>query len=551
MMKEEILDGFWDFSFTGETQEYKGIQSAEYSTKMPVPGCFDVEPGYKLRRGVGIYRCFVNIGGMVKLTLDALGPKGRVYWDGKLLGEYVLPFSREEFCFNGGADGEHELCVEVDNRSDNSFDSLFPGFYDFYRHGGIYRSVKIKSLSEWDIEYVKIIPIDLSKCTVEVSIELSGTFPAEVQGEFSFDGGDKSQLEISGGSGTFILTVPDCQLWSPENPHLHRFDLRFGEYLRSVEFGMRTIKATDGQLLLNGKPLKLIGYNRHDSHPDFGYAVPEVLVKRDLELIKQQGCNFVRGSHYPQSEYVLKWCDRLGLLLWEESIGWGNSVNYLKNEDFRRRQLEQTRRMVRRSINHPCIVLQGFMNELASDQLEAKTLVAELATAIRQEDGSRPVTYASNLPMTDICLDEIDVISFNLYPGWYINDNMTDIQQFDTEGFEKALLAYEKVISTPDRINKPYIISEVGAAALPGNHGDVRWSEEYQSELAEAVFRHVLNSNRCNGVSLWIFCDTRSYNDYNAPARPRGFNNKGVLDEYRRPKMAWNLITKILKGQKK
>ena len=95
----------------------------------------------------------------------------------------------------------------------------------------------------------------------------------------------------------------------------------------------------------------------------------------------------------------------------------------------------------------------------------------------------------------------------------------------------------------------PYIISEIGAAALPGCHGDIRWTEEYQADLAEAVFLHVLNTPRCSGLSLWMFCDTRSFNDYRIPSRPRGFNNKGVLDEYRRPKMAWNRISKLLKTQ--
>ena len=206
--------------------------------------------------------------------------------------------------------------------------------------------------------------------------------------------------------------------------------------------------------------------------------------------------------------------------------------------------------MARKSINHPGIILQGFMNELRSDLEPALTLIRELAAILKEEDGSRPVTYACNIPFADIALQEVDVISFNIYPGWYINAQMSDVQQFDGEGLEKALLKYETILERPELKDKPFIISEIGGAALPGWHGDVRWTEEYQADLATAVFSHVINTPRCAGVAIWMFCDTRSFNDYRIPSRPRGFNNKGLMDEYRRPKMSWNAVTKLLKKQK-
>lgn len=548
-MVNSCLDGFWDFSFLGEQVKDINFSQIDFTEKLPVPGCFDVEPGYKLRRGIGVYRTYVEIGGLVSLTLDAIGPKGEIYWDGKKIADCILPFSREKFTFDAGVDCRHELCILIDNRADDSAESLFPGFYDFYRHGGIYRSVSIRKTPAWEISYVKVIPCDLKNGIAEVSVELSGKYPSQTEVQFAFDGKTAVSETISNGRGTWKLTVPDCRLWSPEHPYLHKLRIIALNDEQSVSFGMRVFEAKNGQFYLNGKSVKLIGYNRHDSHPDFGYAMPESLVRRDLEMIKKQGCNFIRGCHYPQSETVLDWCDRIGLFVWEESIGWGNDEKYLTNETFYNHQQEQARRMARKSINHPSVVLHGFMNELKSDIEPAKKLIHSLTEILHTEDPSRPVTYASNIPFDDIALGEADVISFNIYPGWYINPQMSDVQEFDFEGFEKALLKYETIVNRAEYLDKPYIISEIGGAALPGFHSDVRWSEEYQADLATAAFKHVLNSSRCSGLALWMFSDTRSFNDYRAPSRPRGFNNKGVVDEYRRPKMAWNAIRRLLKNE--
>ncbi len=543
------LNGFWDFGFVGELEEYKGIEQVSFNTSLPVPGCFDLEPGLKLRRGIGAYRTRVVTGGKVTLRFEGLGPRAEIYWDGKNIGSYDLPFSNAEYRFDAGKEEEHTLIVAVDNRADDTKSSLFPGFYDFYRHGGIYRGVSIERTPEVEISYLKVIPRDIQKGTVEVTVELLGNIPAETTAEFSFDGKNSVSETLVNGKGTFTLSVPNFKLWSCEEPNLHTLTARIPGAEKCVTFGMRTIETREGKFFLNGKAVKLLGYNRHDCHPDFGYAMPEMLVKRDLEIIKAQGCNFIRGCHYPQSETVLNWCDKLGMLFWEESIGWGNGEEYLVNETFRSRQHEQTRLMARKSINHPCVILQGFMNELRSDLEPGLTLIRELAQILKEEDGSRPVTYACNIPFDDIALQEVDVVSFNIYPGWYINSQMSDVQQFDEAGLIKALEKYETILERPELKDKPFIISEIGGAALPGWHGDVRWTEEYQADLATTIFKHVLDTPRCSGVAIWMFCDTRSFNDYRIPSRPRGFNNKGLMDEYRRPKMAWNAVAKLLKNR--
>ena len=96
------LNGFWDFGFVGELEEYKGIEQVSFNTSLPVPGCFDLEPGLKLRRGIGVYKTSVVIGGKVTLRFDGMGPAAKIYWDGKEICDYVLPFSCEECRFDAG-----------------------------------------------------------------------------------------------------------------------------------------------------------------------------------------------------------------------------------------------------------------------------------------------------------------------------------------------------------------------------------------------------------------------------------------------------------------
>ena len=101
--------------------------------------------------------------------------------------------------------------------------------------------------------------------------------------------------------------------------------------------------------------------------------------------------------------------------------------------------------------------------------------------------------------------------------------------------------------------DRPLIISEIGAEALYGFRDPLKtyWTEEYQAELLKEVFRYVSESEKYAGVAVWQFADTRSYvNTQEIFGRARGFNNKGMIDEYRRPKLSWNAISEFLKNQK-
>ena len=121
----------------------------------------------------------------------------------------------------------------------------------------------------------------------------------------------------------------------------------------------------------------------------------------------------------------------------------------------------------------------------------------------------------------------------NVYPAWYTQEKVDEIPQF-----LKALTAIAP--------GKPKVISEIGAAAICGDHSGSPWSEEYQAEYIRQVVTSVKNDPAWSGVMIWLFCNCNTYTGGKCfPARPRGFNNKGLLDEYRRPKMAWRILPEL------
>ena len=545
MKSEMCLDGLWDFEFF-EHEKWNAVnpEAIRYPEKIMVPGCFDAMPGFENKKGTGVFRRFISCGGNIKLDFEATGINGTVLWDGETVGVLDMPYTPFSFTFFAGEKGLHELIVMTDNIITAADDSIFSPFYDFHPFGGIYHSVKLRELPERYIDHVEVIPQDLKTGKVLVKAELKGMDTESV--EVCFDTGSGTEkFPVEQGKCEFYCNVPDFKIWSPENPELHTLTLSIPGDSYSVEFGLRTIECKDGKILLNGEPLRLVGWNRHESYPAFGAAVPELLTYTDLQMIKRQGCNFVRGSHYKQSDAMLRICDRLGLLVWEESLGWGNRAEQLANPAFRDFQKRQTLAMVRSSINHPCVIMWGFLNECASDTEAGRECIAELCKVVKEADPSRPVTFASCRMEKDIALDLVDIIAFNTYPGWY------DYSEEETEGLPRVAVKLKELAEFASREeyrSKPFIIGEIGAAAIIGDHSGGPWSEEYQADLLEIAVRSVFSNPRYSGLTMWLFANAKTYNHtWGSVLRPRGYNNKGAVDEFRRPKLSWTRITEVLR----
>jgi beta-glucuronidase len=337
------------------------------------------------------------------------------------------------------------------------------------------------------------------------------------------------------------MQLKGAALWSPASPALHELHVTLGGDDLRDRIGLRTLSAERGQVLINGQPVRLLGFCRHEAHPQFGHGLPDALIAADVQQLRDMNCNFVRGSHYPQDVRFLDLCDEMGICVWDESIGWQHTADHLNDPAFVAAQRRNIDEMVAVGYNRPSVILWGILNESHSHDDACREGYANLLGRLRELDASRPVTYACNHPMDDVCIDLADVIAINCYPGWY----GTEIESIPGH-LDRIVNHFDGEMGMAD---KPMILSEIGAGALYGWRDDhaTRWTEAYQARLLETVIRHLfIDGDRWCGLSIWQYGDCRTSHEVRkAIGRPRAFNNKGVVDEYRRPKEAYGLVKRM------
>ena len=543
------LDSVWDFKFLEDVgfDEFD-VTVVEYDDRLPVPSAFDAFPAYNGKRGLGVYRCFVDIMPDTRslLRIGAVGMYCKVFVDGVPIGEHYSAYTPFECRIAPAEELKRELVIMVCNRFDYETYPLQEIFFDFYAYGGIFRDVELQLLPDGElIEWVGVDTLDYKSGKVKVTVKSFGyqnlSFAVDDEHLREF-----KKVDFSNGQNEFMLDLNGFALWQPEAPCLHTLTVDNGTDSMTVRFGIRQLWTDKGKIILNGKALKLLGFCRHEAHPQYGPALPYQQLVADLQLLRDMGCNFVRGSHYPQDSRFLDLCDELGFLVFEESMGWGQKVSHFTDPAFVAAQLKQTEEMISAGYNNPSVIIRGFLNEGETDNEASRPCYEALIKLIRARDPYRLVTYASNRKMNDLFLELVDVISLNIYPGWYAADRN------DEQPLGEIVPEINSIINGLEKRglgDKPLIISEIGAGAIYSWRDPIcaHWSEEYQAEYLTIVCSEVVANKNIAGVALWQFCDCRTYRGATALMRPRAFNNKGVLDEYRRPKLAYQSVKTIFR----
>jgi len=538
------LDGIWDFVFLGDVDpETVDVAAIRFDDRMAVPGCFDATPAYASRRGLVAYRREILMQDATphRLWLSGVHHWCRVFLDGEHLQDHAGGFTRFAVDVRGREAGTAELVILVDNRFDYERSPLHHEYFDWYHFGGIARGAELHRLGSQWIDAVQVVTQSISPPEIQVTIaHCAAGAPGALKLTLSVDGKtvltEVVNLTTSSGTITRTLTLPDAAWWSPASPNLHMLDVRLGDDDVRTRFGIRQVSVRDQQILINDEPVKLLGFNRHAAHPQFGHAVPEMVMISDVQQLLDMGCNFVRGSHYPQDARFLDLCDEAGICVWTEAIGWQHTAEHLTDPHFIDAQLTDIDEMVAADFNHPAVIMRGILNESHSHDPACRPGYETLLGRLRDLDGTRPVTYASNHPFEDLDLDLVDILSVNCYPGWY----GSEIERIPDE-IDRIVAALD-----PEHAEKPLIISEIGAGAIYGwrDWNGARWTEQYQARLLETVIRHLfVDRDRAAGLAIWQFCDCRTPEAVQKIlGRPGGFNNKGVVDAYRRPKQAYDVV---------
>ncbi|MBE6397877.1 MAG: hypothetical protein E7046_12820 [Lentisphaerae bacterium] len=517
------LDGSWSFRF----EEGKMLESASGADfpavdTIPVPACYDMMPKWYMKRGTGLYRRTFTLAAPMKdavLVVDGMGVRAKFEIDGKSLGVHPYPYARLEIPVGHLSAGEHTIFAAVDNTLAWPQVKMARPYYDFYLYGGFYHGVKLVEREP----KVFVRTLDYRTGKIEVQVE----------------GGEKK-----------TMTVPDFKCWSPEEPNLTTIEVAG----RKVRFGIRQIEARNRKIYLNGKEIFLKGFNRHESDWLNGAATGEAMMLQDIQRLKALGGNFIRGAHYQQCERFLDLCDENGVMVWEESLGWGNGQDYtnrnfkpneLTDEEFCEMQVHQTREMVRASFNHPSVVIYGFLNECASQKPECKVLVDRLIETIRAEDTGRLVTFACNITGKDICNTNTDIIAFNTYPGTIPMQPGTEAEfRKNVSGtFNDIVRKFRE--RYPD---KPIMVSESGCGGEFGRRGEYASpnTEEFQNEYLTDIFETLWANPDVVGFSIWQMNDGRTRERFGGVAVSAFFGGSvaGVFDRLRRPKLSAETVRK-------
>ena len=557
------LSGLWRFAPDAfDDGERMGYAAAEVDTRrwreVSVPCTFDdCLPQLAAYEGKGWFCREIDVpvdwlARHLALRFEGVNYGAKVWVNGQLAGAHQGGFLRFELPVNGlFAAGRNVIAVCADNTRRHG---EVPGKERGWRpYGGILREVALDVRPLTRIEQpVLVAQADGSyhaHLVVQNDEPQSRTLSATLnildeQGNVVASAQTAAQDVPAQGQVGFDLSGRATHItpWTPDQPTLYRAVLSIEGDALEVQTGFRTVARQGTQIMLNGQPLHLQGFNRHEDSPRTGPAPDPALVERDLRHIKQLGANFVRLCHYPHHPLELALCDRLGLLVMSEiPLYWwngdadGDQATEVKF-NAAKRQLDE---MIARDINHPSILFWSVSNETHEQRPEVTAGNAALITHVRGLDSSRLVVHVSDHWPTAPHFEQDDVICLNAYPtwsgrGWKSNPqyDFAESTRWWTEHLESLHAQY------PD---KPILISEFGYPALLSVFENALGEDAQVCQL-EAEMAAFDKPYVC-GMTLWC------YADHPWPEEPfiNNMTNSpfGIVTRDRRPKKAVEAVRRL------
>ncbi|HEX6274893.1 MAG TPA: beta-glucuronidase [Polyangiaceae bacterium] len=557
------LSGFWDFCFDAADAGLgrgfaRGLAraGAEGVRPIAVPGSYNeqLEEGRDYLGPVWYERTFdLPWGWASRRTLVRFGSvnyHATVWLNGERLGEHEgghLPFVFDATRVVRAESNRLVVRAEGELRPDrvppgnvpkdpaDGFAPNYPdGAFDFFPYAGIQRPVLLFTVPDEAIVDVTLRPElagDGARLSLAVDALADGALVrATLRGNASEV---SAEAAVANGAATLELEVPAARLWSPEDPHLYELAIELARngtvYDRvTIAAGLRTVAVDGSQLLLNEKPIYLRGFGRHEDFPVAGRGlVPPVLVK-DYALMRWMGANSFRTTHYPYADEQLDLADRLGFLVISETPAVGLFFDQAGLE--RRLALcrTMTRELVLRDKNHPSVIAWSLANEPHSRRPAARAFFEELVALARELDPSRLVTLVSYLGVDETSFELCDLVCVNRYNGWYTESGRI------AEGMQQLSADLDRIHA---RYDKPLLLSEFGADAVPGMHAEPpeMFTEEYQADMIASIVGVLREKSYVVGEHVWNLCDFKTGQ---AVHRVGGLNFKGVFTRDRRPKLA-------------
>lgn len=525
------------------------------------------------RRGVSWYRKKIMLDSRFKdkkifLNFEGAGQVADVYVNGVFAGQHkggytAFTFDVTHLIKLNDKPVENLIAVQVNNAQNDFLPPLSIGYASY---GGIYRDAWLVATDKLHFDlldhgskgvFISTPVVNSQKANILIKANVVNDGAESRKFELVHVIYDAQKKEVSsvrkaitaaaGATTNIELSINDIahpNLWSPETPYLYQVKTQIlengkviDELINPLGFRWFSFDANTG-FSLNGKKLVLKGTNRHQDFKDKGDALSSEDHYRDMKLIKDMGCNFLRLAHYPQAPEVLALADKMGLLIWEEIP----LVNYMNPvPEFLDNSKNMIREMIRQNYNHPSVIIWGSMNEvlLWSEKAERiqvqenldymakiKAYAIKLDSTVRAEDPLRTSTMAMHMSddYDKYKLSDIPgLASYNIYNGWYSGKS---------EEFKPTIDA--KHTANPKQV---LFISEYGAEAdnRVNTERPIRFdfTGQYQRSFHETYLTQIKQMPYLAGTAIWNEFD---FSQPNVGGVSNNMNQKGVVTWDRKPK---------------
>ncbi|MFG6487602.1 glycoside hydrolase family 2 protein [Roseateles sp. BYS78W] len=469
------------------------------------------------------------------LRFEAVNYRAMVYLNGKPIAQHEGGFTPfvVEVTDTLRATG-NRLVVGVDSKHDAQ---TIPGeITDWDLYGGITRPVKLIQTPATFIDDATLRLTDAGRLvgSLQLNGPQAGNQPVSLR--IAALGVTLQARTDASGEARFDVAAPGTlKRWSPESPTLYDVDFEAGGDKVRDRIGFRTIAVRGSDILLNGKPVFLKGISIHEEEIGSNPArrIDDAAAHRLLGEVKNSlHGNYVRLSHYPHNEAMLRAADELGLLVWSEiPVYWTVDWDSPAVLDKARRMQAET---IYRDRNRAALVLWSIGNEtpVADNRTRFHTALAETVRAL---DPSRLVSAAllverqgDTIRLADPLLKELDVVAVNTYAGWYGDDTLDAV----------AKLRWDLPA------DKPLLFSEFGADAQAGFRDPAlhrKFSEDYQADYYRATLTMAAKVPTLRGLSPWVLKDFRSPRREH-PVYQQGWNRKGLISETGQRKLAFDVL---------
>lgn len=427
----ETLQNGWKFALGQQNGAFEKIFDDSAWREVSVPHDWGVEApfipdgiGYTGKlpwKNEGWYRRPLKFeagdkGKTVYLLFDGVMAMPKIYVNGQLAGSWDYGYNSFYVDITKflNFDGKDVLAVHADTRNHDS---------RWYAGGGIYRKVQMIKANRlhaaiWGIQLqTPVVKPHYADVRVKATVNNHTTNGGPVTIRQSINAADGSRVAESSTETNIntsddkdvetLLTISNPRRWDIDDPHLYTLITQIyqgDELLDQVvtNFGVRTMRfSADHGFYLNNRRVQLKGVNLHHDHGPLGAAFYERAMERQLQIMKDMGCNAVRSSHNVPAPELLDLCDRMGMLVYNEAFDKHDGKSDIQDTtDFDRFAHRNIRNFVCRDRNHPSVFIWSVANEDNQIEMNQNGGIDKLNTMlsyVRLYDPTRPTTIACHL----------------------------------------------------------------------------------------------------------------------------------------------------------